>query len=616
MKRFDAVTGFVIADAQEDPCSGLPPSFQDIQEAYRPLIVSASGWRKIFVASGNQEDASESVSKADVYLTAMAAVSIARHIGFGKLIVLGIDARPTGAALAYVALRMFLACNLAVRYVFIASAPEIMADSALHDSDAFFYISASHNPIGHNGFKIGRAGGVLNAAEVKPIIEYFQTMVGDERSIQEIRNLSASVSSDRIEKVFDSIPTEKSAAMDRYCQLLFRTLADSKDPAFIATAIGKLRNQIASHPIGIVGELNGSARCVSVDRQFFEALNIRTVFINDTCRQIVHPIVPEGENLEMCRLELEKAYRIDHAFQIGYVPDNDGDRGNVVYITPSDGKAHILGAQQLFALVAAVELANARKTHHRVAIAVNGPTSLLIDTIAKALDVTVARAEVGEANVVLLAEHLRSDGYTVRILGEGSNGGNITHPCKVRDPMNTLVSLVKLLTDENLFRLVVSKDSPSDSVLMNLEHALESLPKRIITGGFSEQAVMKVRTTDHGALKTAYEKIFAREWDERSAYLRERFGICSWEEQQTEGIYCRTGIGCEFRSGRGTGGLKIIFFDDQKQATDFIWMRGSQTEPVFRIMADATGTDQDRHDYLLAWQRQMVEQADSSLHQR
>jgi hypothetical protein len=33
----------------------------------------------------------------------------------------------------------------------------------------------------------------------------------------------------------------------------------------------------------------------------------------------------------------------------------------------------------------------------------------------------------------------------VRILGEGSNGGTITHPSKVRDPLSTLGAMIRLL---------------------------------------------------------------------------------------------------------------------------------------------------------------------------
>ncbi len=95
--------------------------------------------------------------------------------------------------------------------------------------------------------------------------------------------------------------------------------------------------------------------------------------------------------------------------------------------------------------------------HTNLAIAINGPTSLIIESIATRLGAVVARAEVGEANVVQLADQLRDKGYTVRLLGEGSNGGNITHPSKVRDPLNTLVSLIKLLTSETLFAEVTNQ---------------------------------------------------------------------------------------------------------------------------------------------------------------
>ena len=74
------------------------------------------------------------------------------------------------------------------------------------------------------------------------------------------------------------------------------------------------------------------------------------------------------------------------------------------------------------------------KPEARPAVVVNGPTSMRIERIAEAYGAGVFRAEVGEANVVNLAAARRSGGYEVRILGEGSNGGNITHPATVRDP--------------------------------------------------------------------------------------------------------------------------------------------------------------------------------------
>ncbi|MHC1692961.1 MAG: phosphoglucomutase [Sphaerochaetaceae bacterium] len=610
MLFIDKKNGFTIADTQRDPLSGPLPSMEEIQASYASMIISASGWRKIFAASQDPEDSREDITRADAYLVALIALSFARHMGRGATVLVGIDARPTGSGLADVVNRILLAQGVAVRYLFITAAPEIMAYSALDKVDGFFYISASHNPIGHNGFKFGYNGGVYSGAEAAPIINIFKSLVQDNKALALVRDLSASLEIGRYETVLEHCTEEKEKALLLYERLALTTACGSDDELHIATVLANLKRDIVHKPLGVVGELNGSARCVSIDRQLLAALGVRTRFLNDKPRQVVHPIVPEGENLEMCRLELEKAYAQDKAFQIGYVPDNDGDRGNIVYIRQSTGRAEILGAQELFALIAEIELLFAKNLSNQLAIAINGPTSLIIETIAAKLDVAVFRAEVGEANVVQLATQLREAGYTVRLLGEGSNGGNITHPCKVRDPLNTLFSLIKLLEDESLFRKIIALGTGAE-LPFTLEGAIDALPKRTITGSFSSEAIMHIKTTSHGALKGAYEAIFPASFDARREYLRNHFGISGWREEQTESTHCRIGVGKSFRSGQEKGGLKIVFLDAAGQATDFIWMRGSGTEPLFRVMADAQGIDQQRHDYLLDWQRSLVEQADA-----
>jgi phosphoglucomutase len=40
-------------------------------------------------------------------------------------------------------------------------------------------------------------------------------------------------------------------------------------------------------------------------------------------------------------------------------------------------------------------------------------------------------------------------------------------------------------------------------------------------------------------------------------------------------------------------------------------MRGSATEPVFRVMADVEGRDRQAERYLIDWQRSMVSEADN-----
>ena len=190
-------------------------------------------------------------------------------------------------------------------------------------------------------------------------------------------------------------------------------------------------------------DFNGSARTLSIDREFFSSLGLGFHGINDKPREIVHRIVPEGESLEPCMRFLESLRERDPSVVLGYVPDCDGDRGNLVFW---DGKrARPLEGQEVFALACVSELAHLvltgelrydeqGKALNRAAVAANGPTSLRVDRIAAAFGVRVFRAEVGEANVVGLARKLREAGYLVRILGEGAAGGVITHPAAVRSP--------------------------------------------------------------------------------------------------------------------------------------------------------------------------------------
>ena len=116
--------------------------------------------------------------------------------------------------------------------------------------------------------------------------------------------------------------------------------------------------------------------------------------------------------------------------------------------------------------------------------------------------------------------------------------------------------------------------------------------------------------SDHGVLKARYERIFLREWERRRRELRERFGVASWEEINHEGTVGRSGMGPEFRTGAQRGGLTILLKDPAGVSRGFLWMRGSGTEPVFRILADWEGEDEGLMRELAAWQRSMVLEAD------
>ena len=55
---------------------------------------------------------------------------------------------------------------------------------------------------------------------------------------------------------------------------------------------------------------------------------------------------------------------------------------------------------------------------------------------------------------------------------------------------------------------------------------------------------------------------------------------------------------------------KILFKDKNDQPLAFIWMRGSGTEPVFRIMCDVKGNKPEEEKELLEWETKLIKEAD------
>lgn len=633
MLIYDHLSHLTIADDQYDILDFPKPSKEEVQDALSSMILSASGWRKVFAEGGDEEDATKSISHSDGEIVTMVALALARYLGAplaqketiqaqqsfastptesSPTILVGLDARPTGRLIGDLICRTLLSLGCKVRYLFICAAPEIMADCNLfpHEADAFLYVSASHNPIGHNGFKFGKAGGVYPSSVSKELADIFLSLFAEEGLLTYIQKLSSSLDSKIYFDVLNSVKSQKQQSLDRYEEFILTTASKSdktKDHyAFSRSVIANTEKE----PLGILGELNGSARSVSIDFSFLKSLGLKVTMLNNKVGQVVHGIVPEGENLELCRETLEELYKEDNAYLLGYVPDNDGDRGNLVYIRESTGKAEILEAQNVFSLVVLSELCQAHleNPQAKLAVAVNGPTSMRIDRICDALNVEVFRSEVGEANVVELATMKRTEGYLVPILGEGSNGGNITHPAKVRDPMNTLMSLIKLLTQDELFTLWSRVSKTRMPRTVTLETIIDSLPLFISTPSFSDKGKMQVSSPQR-ALKQAYEELFLMDWETRKPELK-AMGITSYTVYQMEGTTLFKGAGEANRTEPYSGGYKIIFSNAQGEQTDFIWMRGSKTEPVFRVLADCQGTDNERHDYLIDWQRSLIAKAD------
>ena len=590
------------------------PDYNSFQENFAQFILSASGFRKIFAADGDEQSIETGISVEDSIASAIIAAEFGALLtdadgagktpDRGKTVAVGTDARPTGPAVAAVMISALKQKGFTVRYSGITAAPELMAwVKTSPDIDGFAYISASHNPIGHNGFKFGFSdGAVLGGGTAKRFISNVISAAVDEDKYASALKIVEGLRAGAKTPVLPDHAKNKAAAEVAYQNFSDVVITAADGATAQKSVIDRLRD--AASGIGIVAELNGSARGISIDKEYFESFGMKTLFLNERPGQVVHRIVPEGASLDLCRSELERAHAADPAFSIGYVPDNDGDRGNIVYINDRSGRAEILEAQEVFALSVKAELEFMKQTapDAMLAVAVNGPTSMRIEHIAAEYGAEVFRSEVGEANVVNLAAEKRTAGYTVRILGEGSNGGNITHPATVRDPLNTIFALVKLLVYGG-FR--------------SLTEAVESLPAFTTTSAYEPEAKMQIGPISHAELKTNYEKIFPASFEKRKKQLEIDYGITGWYEVNYEGTKARKGVGAEYRSGKQTGGLKIMLVGRGKDAGGvavlrdiaFLWMRGSGTEPVFRVMTDIKGDNKDGMLELLEWQRELVAEA-------
>lgn len=581
-------------------------------------ILSASGWRAVFAESGDEEDAGHRPSPSGLAVAAAMAAVFAEHLPglCGKpagtaCVALACDTRPTGDLLVDAMLRVFLAKGVAVRLLYIAAAPEAMAYARQCPAvDAFAYVSASHNPIGHNGVKFGlKTGGVLSGPQLAPLIADLKAFPGRPGGLDGL--IAALVRPDpAIAACHAGAPAIKEDALAAYAAFSDLVVGDRVE----------LAAAVAADPIGVLADLNGSARTVSIDRSYLTGIGVDFAAVNDRPREIAHRIVPEGRSLDQCRTALAEAHARDPRFRLGYVPDNDGDRGNVVCVDGSRSGARILEAQEVFALCVLSELAcldAAGVDMAGVAVAVNDPTSQRVDRIAARFGAAVRRAEVGEANVVNLAAELRGQGWTVRILGEGSNGGNITHPAAVRDPLNTVASIVKLLRlkggagrpgpFEAWCRRIGRPYSPD----FELTDVVASLPAFTTTSAYEDRALLKIRSLDHAALKAAYERHYAADWEARRSELARRFGVAGWREINYEGTREIIGFGPACRSGAQRGGLKIQFEDAAGQFVACLWMRGSGTEPVFRVAVDLRGDDAAGEAWLLEWQVDLIRRADA-----
>ena len=627
----DKITGFKIGDPEVKPfITSEGTTLNDVQESLKPMILSASGWRKIFAKNGDEESTTEEISQADKVISCAMAKVFADFVKekTGKEypeIVLAQDSRHTGSAIADAMIRTFITEGLTVQYLFISAAPEAFCYTKANElADGFAYISASHNPIGHNGVKFGLStGGVIDGSMATPLIEQFKLALSTKEAISALIKGANNANIESVKKIYTDSPQYIEAAKKAYSKFTDQIISGTTNETNQKEFLSDLKSKIEKNGFGIVAEFNGSARALTIDSDYLNSIGVEVKRVNDKAREITHRIVPEGRSLNLCKEVLENEFKKDNKFALGYVPDNDGDRGNVVFYNRNLGEAQIIEAQTVFAISVLAELSSLfynGKNPGKIAVCVNGPTSMRIDEITSYFGGETFRAEVGEANVVNLAANKRAEGYTVRILGEGSNGGNITHPAAVRDPLNTISAIMKLLmltsekNNPGLFEIWCKKSNQMDKYTPNfsLADVIKTIPEYVTTSAYEERAMLQIQSESHATLKKNYEEVFLSEWENKKLELSSMFGIENWVEYNNEGTKELEGMGAEKRTGTEKGGLKIILKDTNDKNSAYLWMRGSGTEPVFRVLVDSKSSSKEKEEYLLNWHTEMIIKADQN----
>ena len=179
------------------------------------MILSASGWRKVFAVSGDEKDTTCDIGIDNTCISVLSALVFADYVKKrtskkAPTIVVGMDTRPTGPQITNAMVRLLLKEKVVVRYLGVTAAPEIMAFSKLFDG--FIYVSASHNPVGHNGIKFGlNDGGVLNAQENALLVDAFKEKCADENVLKNVSRLI----SVRNETELDWVYTESMSSKKR-----------------------------------------------------------------------------------------------------------------------------------------------------------------------------------------------------------------------------------------------------------------------------------------------------------------------------------------------------------------------------------------------------------------
>lgn len=300
------------------------------------------------------------------------AYGFAQYTKYGK-IVIGMDGRPTGETINSMISAVLQLCGCDVIDLGVVPTPTVQLMVEELEADGGIVISASHNPIEWNAFKLINADGTfLNSKQIK---KFFS-------ACEQVPKL----------KKYDKIGQKY--LEDRSYFVHINRVLDVID-------VNKIKRK--KYKV-VLDSVNGAGSYIT--QELLEKLNCEVIPLYcETNGEFPRVAEPLPENLT----DLSNAVK-KHNADIGLAQDPDADRLAIV-----DENGIPIGEEYTIALV--TEHLLSKKTGR---VVVNLSTTKAVEDIAFKFDADFKRSKVGEINVV--DEMRKSD---TRIGGEG-NGGVIS----------------------------------------------------------------------------------------------------------------------------------------------------------------------------------------------
>jgi phosphoglucomutase len=156
-----------------------------------------------------------------------------------------------------------------------------------------------------------------------------------------------------------------------------------------------------------------------------------------------------------------------------------------------------------------------------------------------------------------------------------------------------------------LQRCLTKNDIESNSNATPWELGFQLLPAWHTTDAFEGDALMPVPKIEHEQLKQNYEQKLAQHFETQPEFWASK-NVSKLEFYSNEGTANISGPGG--RPPHSKGGLQVFLVDEKGKKLGFLWMRGSGTEPVFRVVVDWSGS---REGYLELFQlhRALIQQS-------